>query len=172
MTGTWTVQNGKLTGRPGEAGNGFSYLTSNQSFAGPIVVEVRMSRPPISNGEIVFNSTGHLVNEYYASIWSQVTGPFANRWAVQTYKNGVQDALIPPDATDVHDGTLPSPIPIPEKGHFRVRRLGNTINLYVNGMRIGSVTDGNPLPARGRVGFLVTGNVNGTTSFDNFAVRN
>ena len=171
VTGIWTVQNGKLTGRPGEAGNGFSYLTSNQSFAGPIAVEVRYEQTPDANGEIIFNSTGYLANEYYASIWSKETGPFANRWAVQTYKNGVIGALIPPDATDVADGTLPSPFPIPTRGHFSVRRVGNTISLYVNWRQIGSVTDSDPLPAQGRVGLLVTGNVNGTTTFDNFVVR-
>ena len=132
-------------------------------------MEVIYDQAEFSAAEIAFNSTGHLVNEYRATISSKANFFFPNRWSVPAYKNGVPGALIPPDATDVADGTIPSPIPIPEKGHFRVRRLGNTINLYVNGMRIGSVTDGNPLPARGRVGLVVP---DATTHYDNFAVRN
>ena len=132
-------------------------------------MEVVYAQTAASAAEIVFNSTGHLVNEYRVGIASKANFFFPSRWSIAVYQNGVVRNLIPPDATDVIDNTIPSPIPIPEKGHFRVRRLGNTINLYVNGMRIGSVTDGNPLPARGRVGLVVP---DATTHYDNFAVRN
>jgi hypothetical protein len=87
---------------------------------------------------------------------------------MQTYKDGVQGSLIPPDATDVADGTIPAPFPIPTRGHSSVRRLGNTISLYVNGKQVGSVTDSDPLSAQGKVGLVVTG---ATTTFGNFEVR-
>ena len=66
------------------------------------------------------------------------------------------------------DGTIPSPFPIPTRGHFSVRRVGNTIGLYVNGRQVGSVTDSDPLPAEGRVGLVVP---DATTIYDNLVVR-
>jgi hypothetical protein len=71
----------------------------------------------------------------------------------------------------VIDNTISSPFPIPTRGHYGVRRLGNTISLYVNGRQVGSVTDSDPLPAQGKVGLVVTGFAGATMTFDNFLVR-
>ena len=168
VNGTWVFQKGKLIG-PAENGSYTAiYVASTQSFTGDIETEVIYNQNEASNAEIVLNSTGSLVNEYRVSLWSKASSFFPSRWAVQTHKNGVQGVLIPPDASDVADGTIPAPFPIPTKARFTARRLGNTISLYVNGRKIGSVTDDDPLPAQGKVGLLVT---NDTTIFDNFEVR-
>jgi hypothetical protein len=167
VNGTWAFQRGKLFGTADPGGDGWIYVMSKESFPGSLEIDVIYGQTDSTTG-IVFNSTGHLVNEYRVEIWSKVSSLFTNRWAVGTYKDGVQGSLIPPDATDVADGTIPSPFPIPTRGHFSVRRLGNIISLYVNGKQIGSVTDSNPLPAQGKVGLVVTG---ATTTFDNFEVR-
>jgi hypothetical protein len=166
VNGTWTFQRGKLIGMADPGGDGWIYVASKQ-FPGDIAIQVLYNETD-STAEIAFNSTGHLENEYRVTIWSKTSSFFPNRWAVQTYKNGFEDGLIPPDATDVADNTIPAPFPIPTSGHFSVRRVDNTITLYVNGRRLGSVTDSDPLPAEGQIGLVVTGD---TTTFDNFEVR-
>jgi hypothetical protein len=165
---TWTFERGKLIGTADESGDAWIYVASKK-FPGNI--EIRVSYDVTgtdSSAEIVFNSTGHLLNEYRVGLASKEGSLFSNRWVVQTYKDGVQGGLVPPDATDVIDNTIPSPFPIPTRGHFTIRRLGNTISLYVNGRKVGSVTDSDPLPAQGRVGLALSG---ATTTYDNFAVR-
>jgi hypothetical protein len=71
--------------------------------------------------------------------------------------------------TDVQDGNVLSPLPIPEQAHVTVRRLDNIIDIYINGRRIASVTDPAPLPASGAVGLGVVWDF--TAAFDNFVVR-
>ena len=62
-----------------------------------------------------------------------------------------------------------TPVPIPTKSHLTVRRVGNTITVYINGRRVGSATDATPHPATGKVGLEVAFDM--TTAYDNFVVR-
>jgi hypothetical protein len=164
----WTFERGKLIGTQQGDSVAAIYVNSKRPFAGNITVEVSCDHIE-STAEIAFNSSDeHRLNAYAVTIWSEASPVFASRWAVFAYRNGVVELLIPPDATDVADGTMPSPFPIPTRGRFKVRRLGKTITLYVNGRGVGSVTDSDPLPARGKVGLVVS---NSTTTFDNFVVR-
>jgi hypothetical protein len=164
----WTFRRGKLIGTQQGDAVAAIYVNSKHSFAGNITVEVGCDHIE-STAEIAFNSSDeHRMNAYAVTVWSEASPVFASRWAVFNYENGFQGTLIPPDATDVNDNTMPSPFPIPTRGRFKVRRLGKTITLYFNGRRVGSVTDNEPHPARGKVGLVVS---NSTTTFDNFVVR-
>jgi hypothetical protein len=165
--GTWTFERGKLIG-VAESSDAWIYVAEKQ-FPGDIVVEAIYDQTATGNTDILFNSTGHLDNMYRVGIASKANAFFPDRWTVAVYQNGVVRNLIPPDATDVADGMIASPFPIPTRGRVRVRRLGNTITIYVNRKQVGSVTDSDALPARGKVGLLVVSNA--TTTFDNFEVR-
>ena len=169
--GTWIIENGKMSGTAVFGGDAWNFVTSVQSFTGDIVVEAQYEQTVDSNAEIVFDSTGHdpdLRNEYRVGFASNINSVFPNRFGIYRYRDSNVTALIPPDATDIVDNTIASPIPIPPKAQMSVGRLGNTITLFVNGMRIGSVTDSDPLPASGKVGLIVSG---GASLFDDFHVR-
>jgi hypothetical protein len=165
---TWAFQKGKLIGKGGEESDAWIYVVRKE-FIGDIAIEGIYDQTDAGNTDILFNSTGRLMNEYRLGIASKANSFFPDMWTVAVYQDGVMRNLIPPDAAGVADGMIPSPFPIPTRSHFSVRRLGNTVSVYVNGRQLGSVTDSNPLPARGKVGLLVVRDA--TTAFDNFVVR-
>ena len=66
-------------------------------------------------------------------------------------------------------GNVLSPIPIPSVSHITVRRVGSTMDVYVNWVRIGRLTDPDPLPMVGKVGLGVIWDY--SAAYDNFVVR-
>ena len=53
--------------------------------------------------------------------------------------------------------------------HVTVRGRGDEITVFLNGLRMASATDPNPLPATGRVGLGVIWNY--AAAYDNLVVR-
>ena len=59
--------------------------------------------------------------------------------------------------------------PIPQRSHVTVARRGREISVYINGVRIGSATDPDPIPATGRVGLAAIWDM--VAAFGNVVVR-
>lgn len=163
LSGDWRIENGALVGTGwGGSIDAWDYLKGKPNYNGDIVVDVDLNMID-GNAEIVFHSTGHWVNEYRIEIWSKDSPDYTNRFQIGRYRNGNYEALTP------DGGNTPSPIPIPSRCHATVRRLGKQINVYINGRRIGSIVDSNPLPATGTTGLGVIWD--NTGAFDNYQVR-
>jgi hypothetical protein len=148
----------------------WTYVT-NTNFTGSTTVDVDVDMSLLPGGspdlrgncEIVFDSTGHWENEYRLEIWSQDSPAYANRFHLSRYKNGVITELT------AEGGNELSPVPIPPRSHITVRRINNTISVYINNVRVKALTDADRLPAEGEVGLGVIWDW--TAAFDNFFVR-
>ena len=120
--------------------------------------------------DISFNSHGHWINEYRLNMWGNNGVAYQNRYQLLRYRNSeITFSVGAPPGADILDGLILSPVPIPAKCHVTVRRINSTISLYINGRRLASLVDPDPLPASGKVGLGVSWDLRAT--FDNFVVR-
>jgi hypothetical protein len=167
-TGEWFVENGTMVGI-GNGDDAATYAVPDRSFDGSLVLEADVNMIG-GNARFLINSTGERrENEYHLQIWPQDGPSYPNRWQMIRYENG-EISFPTENFPDALDGNVPSLIPIPTKCRFTIRRIGGKFDFFVNGIRIGSVTDPNPLPATGKVGVAVVFDYTG--AFDNFVVRN
>jgi hypothetical protein len=164
-TGTWQARNGTMVGI-GAGGDidAWTYVSSIDSFDGSIVIDVDIEMTH-GNVEIVFNSHGHWINEYRLNMWGNNGVAYRNQYQIVRYRNGEIEFTVGMPG----DEMTPAPFPIPAKCHVTVRRINSTISIYINGRRLASLVDPDPLPASGKVGLGVSWDLR--TTFDNFVVR-
>jgi hypothetical protein len=159
LNGHWEVTNGRMIGSIGF--DSWALAAPNRNFSGPTVLDVDV--------EMVSGTTMPFERQYTVDIHARHHPQYANRWQVIKYVN-FEPSFPTADYPCAIDAVAPSPIPIPRKCHYTVRRIGNKIDVYVNSVRIGSVVDPSPLPADGKVGLGIVWDFSAV--YDNFVVRN
>jgi hypothetical protein len=167
QSGTWTVENGAMVGSVGF--DSYIFARPDESFNGSLVVDADVDMVT-GNARYVINSTGALnENDYLIQIFSKDSPAYPNGWQIIRFKN-YEISFPTVNFPGAVDAVVPSGVMIPRKCHFTVKRVGNRIDVYVNWVRIGFITDPDPLPLAGNVAVGLTWDFTGV--YDNFVVRN
>ena len=164
--GVWSIQDGALVGEIGF--DSAAYATPSRSYGGSLVLDADVNMAN-GNATLIFNSTGAAhKTEYRAYFWSSDSPDYPDRWQIIRFEDFAPYFPCAELPNNV-DGNVLSPTPIPSVSHITIRRVGSTMDVYVDWVRIGRVTDPDPLPTAGKVGLSVIWEY--SAAYDNFVVR-
>ena len=157
VTGTWKVEGGELHGKgAGQSIDGWIYAgdTNWGDYAFETTAHLLNG-----NADIVFRSTGHWINEYRLTLFSEFGPTYSNTFALGKYLNGKGSAIS--------NGNESSPVPITGTVNVKVVSVGDNLQGFINDQKIFEYVDNEPL-RNGRIGLGVIWNLENT--FDNVVV--